>query len=99
MGSANSQSPVCWQEAAKNDARWCIIIIVFFKIIIIIIYPQHFDPDVLQNLISYKTLLNVFRRNVRLPVYKAVMKQDCLSLVVNTAEAESETTFFSVKSA
>jgi len=23
MGSANSQSPLCWQEAAKNDARWC----------------------------------------------------------------------------
>jgi len=22
MGSANSQSPLCWQEAAKNDARW-----------------------------------------------------------------------------
>jgi len=49
MGSADSQSPLCWQEATKNDARWCIIIIVFFKIIIIIIYPQHFDPDVLQN--------------------------------------------------
>jgi len=23
MGSANSQSPLCWQKAAKNDARWC----------------------------------------------------------------------------
>ena len=23
MGSANSQSPLCWQEAAKNDARRC----------------------------------------------------------------------------
>ena len=22
MGSANSQSPLCWQEAAKNDAQW-----------------------------------------------------------------------------
>ena len=22
MGSANSQSPLCWQEAAENDARW-----------------------------------------------------------------------------
>jgi len=23
MGSANGQSPLCCQEAAKNDARWC----------------------------------------------------------------------------
>jgi len=22
MGSANSQSPLCWQETVENDARW-----------------------------------------------------------------------------
>jgi len=30
MGSANSQSPLCWHEAAKNDARLLLLLLLFF---------------------------------------------------------------------